>query len=56
MTGSKWAPADAGFTSTNAANGSGNPNVFSYSACEQDYMNAIFKELYNQYRSTLLLC
>ena len=56
MTGSKWAPADAGFTSTNAANGSGNPNVFSYSTCEQDYTKLIFKELCNQYRSTLLLC
>ena len=32
------------FTSTNASNGSGNPNVFSYSACEQDYMNVIFKD------------
>ena len=56
MTDSKWAPADAVFTSTNATNGSGNPNVFSYSACEQDYMTIIFKELCNQYRSTLLLC
>ena len=45
MTDSKWAPADAVFTSTNATNGSGNPNVFSYSACEQDYMNVIFKDL-----------
>ena len=44
------------FTSTNASNGSGNPNVFSYSACEQDYTKLIFNELCNQYRSTLLLC
>ena len=44
MTDSKWTPADVILTSTNASNGSGNPNVFSYSACEQDYMTMIFKE------------
>lgn len=56
MTGSRRVPAGTLATSTNATNGSGNPNVFSYSACEQDYMTIIFKELCNQYRSTLLLC
>ena len=44
MTDSKWTPADVVLTSTNASNGSGNPNVFSYSACKQDYMTMIFKE------------
>ena len=45
MTGSRRVPAGTLLTSTNATNGSGNPNVFSYSACEQDYMNVIFKDL-----------
>ena len=53
MTDSKWTPADVILTSTNASNGSGNPNVFSYRACKQDYMKLIFKELCN---SINLLC
>jgi hypothetical protein len=45
MTDSKWTPAGVIVTSTNASNGSGNLDVFSYSACEQDYMNKILKIL-----------
>ena len=47
MTDSKWTPAGVIVTSTNASNGSGNLDVFSYSACEQDYMKRNFKDLGN---------
>jgi acyl-CoA synthetase (AMP-forming)/AMP-acid ligase II len=47
MTGSKWTPAGVIVTSTNASNGSGNPNVFSYGPCCQGHMKVISNDTCN---------